>query len=99
MIASLKICAAVHGTVDDNIAVNGAGDGVDGAQDGETENQRSSAIQVSHFLEGPGCSLYRRLSARHVCTGIYTSSSQRFPINVESLPDESASTKFSRIKP
>lgn len=25
MIASLKICAAVHGTVDDNMAVNGIG--------------------------------------------------------------------------
>lgn len=35
MIASLKICAAVHGTVDDNMAVRGKGDESGGEQDGE----------------------------------------------------------------
>lgn len=35
MIASLKICAAVHGTVDDNMAVHGTGDESGGEQNGE----------------------------------------------------------------
>lgn len=36
MIASLNICAAVHGTVDDNMAVHGKGD-ESGDQEGERE--------------------------------------------------------------
>lgn len=35
MIASLKICAAVHGTVDDNMAVHATGNESSGEQDGE----------------------------------------------------------------
>lgn len=35
MIASLNICAAVHGTVDDNIAVARAGDSNNGEQEGK----------------------------------------------------------------
>lgn len=34
MIASLNICAAVHGTVDDNVAIHVAGDGNQGGERG-----------------------------------------------------------------
>lgn len=37
MVASLKICAAVHGTVDDNMAVHGAVDRNNGEEDGRLE--------------------------------------------------------------
>lgn len=41
MIASLNICAAVHGTVDDNMAVRGKSDEGDGDQEGEAEGSCS----------------------------------------------------------
>lgn len=44
MIASLKICAAVHGTVDDNMAVRGNGDESGGDQEGERERVMISPL-------------------------------------------------------
>lgn len=45
MIASLKICAAVHGTVDDNMAVHAVAH--DGS--GDQEGQRKSGVNVGLY--------------------------------------------------